>query len=103
MVGLGGITTELFRDVIYRPAPVSAAEAAAMLAELKAAPLLNGFRGADKTDVPALSQLISQVSVLAANSREQIAEIELNPVLVHPEGKGVTIVDALVVRKLAKD
>ena len=45
MVGLGGITTELFRDVVYRPAPVSAAEAAAMLAELKAAPLLNGFRG----------------------------------------------------------
>ena len=39
MVGLGGITTELFRDVIYRPAPVSAAEASAMLAELKAAPL----------------------------------------------------------------
>ena len=51
MVGLGGITTELFRDVIYRPAPVSAAEAAAMLAELKAAPLLNGFRGAAKADV----------------------------------------------------
>ncbi len=48
MVGLGGVTTELFRDVVYRPAPVSAAEAAAMLAELKAAPLLNGFRGAAK-------------------------------------------------------
>src|SRR6202044_1454708 len=99
MVGLGGITTELFRDVIYRPAPVSATEAAAMLAELKAAPLLNGFRGAAKTDVPALSQLISQISVLAANSRKQIGEIELNPVLVHPQGQGVTIVDALVVRK----
>jgi acetate---CoA ligase (ADP-forming) len=99
MVGLGGITTELFRDVIYRPAPVSAAEAAAMLAELKAAPLLNGFRGAARADIPALSQLISQVSVLAAGLREQISEIEVNPVLVHPEGQGVTIVDALVVRK----
>ena len=66
MVGLGGITTELFRDVIYRPAPVSAAEASAMLAELKAAPLLNGFRGAAKADVTALSGLIAQVSVLAA-------------------------------------
>ena len=51
MVGLGGITTELFRDVVYRPAPVGAAEAAAMLAELKAAPLLNGFRGAAKADI----------------------------------------------------
>ena len=99
MVGLGGITTELFRDVIYRPAPVSATEASAMLAELKAAPLLSGFRGAAKTDIPALSKLISQISVLSANARGEIAEIELNPVLVHPEGHGVTIVDALVVRK----
>jgi acetate---CoA ligase (ADP-forming) len=99
MVGLGGITTELFRDVIYRPAPVSATEASAMLAELKAAPLLSGFRGAAKTDIPALSKLISQISVLAAQARGEIAEIELNPVLVHPEGQGVTIVDALVVRK----
>jgi acetyltransferase len=97
MVGFGGITTELFRDVIYRPAPVSAAEAAAMLAELKAAPLLNGFRGAAKADIPALAKLISQVSLLAADFRSQISEIEINPVLVHPEGRGVTIVDALVV------
>jgi acetyltransferase len=99
MVGLGGITTELFRDVIYRPAPVSAEEAAAMLAELKAAPLLNGFRGAAKADIAALSQLISQISALAAGSRDHISEIEINPVLVHPEGQGVTIVDALVVPK----
>jgi acetyltransferase len=99
MVGLGGITTELFRDVIYRPAPVSAAEATAMLGELKAAPLLSGFRGAPKTDIAALAQLIAQISRLAAQCRAQIAEIELNPVLVHPQGHGVTIVDALVVRK----
>jgi len=99
MVGLGGVTTELFRDVVYRPAPVSTVEAGAMLAELKAAPLLNGFRGAAQADVPALSQLIAQVSVLAAQQAREISEIELNPVLVHPEGQGVTIVDALVVRK----
>jgi acetyltransferase len=99
MVGLGGITTELFKDVIYRPAPVSAAEASAMLAELKAAPLLNGFRGAAKTDIPALSQLIAQISMLAAQFHAQISEIEINPVLAHPQGQGATIVDALVVRK----
>jgi len=97
MVGLGGITTELFRDVIYRPAPVSAAEATAMLAELKAAPLLSGFRGVAKADIAALSKLIAQVSTLAADFNNQISEIEINPVLVHPEGQGVTIVDALVV------
>jgi acetate---CoA ligase (ADP-forming) len=99
MVGFGGITTELFRDVIYRPAPVSVPEASAMLAELKATPLLNGFRGAAKADIGALSQLISQVSVLAAAQRDHISEVEINPVLVHPEGQGVTIVDALVVPK----
>jgi acyl-CoA synthetase (NDP forming) len=99
MVGLGGITTELFKDVIYRPAPVSAAEASAMLAELKAAPLLNGFRGTAKTDIPALSQLIAQISMLAAQFVNEISEIEINPVLVHPQGQGATIVDALVVRK----
>lgn len=97
MVGLGGVTTELFRDVIYRPAPVSAEEAEAMLGELKAAPLLRGFRGAAKADVAALSTLIANVSTLAARLRESVSEIELNPVLVHPEGQGVTIVDALVV------
>ena len=100
MVGLGGITTELFRDVIYRPAPVSAEEASAMLGALKAAPLLKGFRGAAKADVPALSRLISEVSVLAAQQAKDISEIEINPVLVLPEGQGVTIVDALVVPKI---
>lgn len=96
MVGLGGITTELFRDVIYRPAPVSTEEASAMLGALKAAPLLNGFRGAVKADVAALSRLISEVSVLAAQHADEISEIETNPVFVHAEGQGVTIVDALV-------
>src|SRR6185437_3683890 len=99
MIGLGGITTELFRDVIYRPAPVSAEEASSMLGGLKAAPLLRGFRGSAKADVAVLSRLISQLSVFAASARSDIAEIELNPVLVHPEGQGVTIVDALVVPK----
>src|SRR5260370_11747223 len=99
MVGFGGVTTELFRDVIYRPAPVSALEGSAMLADLKAAPLLNGFRGAATADIPALAELISQISVLAAAYRDHISEIEINPVLLHPEGQVVTIVDSLVRRE----
>src|SRR5437868_7768446 len=99
MVGFGGITTELFRDVVYRPAPVSAVEAESMLSQLKAAPLLRGFRGAARADVASLCHLIEQVSLLAARLRNEVAEIELNPVLVHPQGQGVTIVDALVVPK----
>jgi len=61
--------------------------------------LLKGFRGAAKADIAALSRLIAQVSWLAARLRDQVSEIELNPVLLHAEGQGVTIVDALVVRK----
>jgi succinyl-CoA synthetase beta subunit len=99
MVGLGGVTTELFKDVVYRPAPVSAQEASDMLLALKSAPLLDGFRGAAKADVPAVAALIAQVSQLAAHLQGEVAEIELNPVLVHPVGEGVTIVDALVVRR----
>ena len=100
MVGLGGVTTELFKDVVYRPAPVNGQEAKEMLNALKGAPLLNGFRGAAKADVLAASTLITQVSELAAQLKGEVAEIELNPVLVHPAGEGVTIVDALVVRKI---
>ncbi|UZE49143.1 acetate--CoA ligase family protein [Rhodopseudomonas sp. P2A-2r] len=99
MVGLGGVTAELFRDVVYRPAPVGPAEAMSMLRELKAAALLDGFRGAPKADVPALAALIAQLSQIAADAKDEIAEIEINPVLVHALGDGVTIVDALVVPK----
>jgi acetyltransferase len=99
MVGLGGVATELFHDVIYRPAPVSEAEAAAMLRELKSAPLLQGFRGAPVADMSALSSLIARLSLIA--DALDVDEIELNPVIVHPEGQGVTIADALVVRKRA--
>lgn len=97
MVGFGGVTTELFKDVVYRPAPVGVEEAVTMLNELRAAPLLHGFRGTPKADVGALASLIVQVSHLAALHGGEIAEIEINPVLVHPEGEGTTIVDALVV------
>jgi hypothetical protein len=70
-----------------------------MLNALKGAPLLNGFRGAPQADVSAAAALIAQISQLAAHLQSEVAEIELNPVLVHPVGEGVTIVDALVVRK----
>ncbi|WP_024575477.1 MULTISPECIES: acetate--CoA ligase family protein [unclassified Afipia] len=101
MTGLGGIATELFRDVVYRPAPVSEAEAAAMVAELKSAALLDGFRGAAKADKDALIKLIARISLLAAELKDSVSEIEINPARVHEEGKGVTIVDALIAGKAA--
>jgi len=97
MVGAGGSMTELFHDTASRLAPVSGAEALAMLRELRSAPLLEGFRGTPKADVTALARLISQVSRLAAGGRDRIAEFELNPVIVHPAGEGCSIADALLV------
>jgi acyl-CoA synthetase (NDP forming) len=96
MVGLGGVTTELFKDTAYRLAPIDAAEASAMLRSLRGAPLLEGFRGAAKADIAALADLIAEVSQLAAANPE-IAELELNPVIVHPAGRGCTIADALLI------
>lgn len=101
MTGLGGIATELFKDVVYRPAPVDEAEAAAMIAELKSAALLDGFRGAVKADKAALAKLIARISLLAVELKDRVSEIEINPVLVHQEGKGVTIVDALIAGRTA--
>lgn len=96
MVGLGGIATELFKDVVYRPAPVDEAEAMAMIGELKSAALLNGFRGAPKVDTAALAALIVRISQLAAGLKDRVSEIEINPVRVHETGAGITIVDALI-------
>lgn len=96
MVGAGGVEAELFKDTSYRPAPVDAEEAWAMLGELRSLPLLEGWRGAGRTDIDALCRLVEQVSVFAAVFRDRVREIELNPVLVHPQGRGCTLVDALL-------
>jgi acetate---CoA ligase (ADP-forming) len=96
MVGAGGVMTELLRDAVYRLAPVDPAEARAMLSELRAAPLLEGFRGAPAADIEALAQLIAQVSAFAAAHRDRLQEIDLNPVIVHRRGEGCTVADALI-------
>ncbi|HKM61852.1 MAG TPA: acetate--CoA ligase family protein [Acidisphaera sp.] len=94
-LGAGGTEAELFRDVAHRLAPVDEQEAHDMLAELRAAPLLHGWRGAPAADVAALTRLVALVSQLGA--AEQVAELELNPVIVHAAGQGCTIADALIV------
>jgi len=95
MAGLGGIFIEVFKDRAIRLAPVTGAEAADMVAELKAYPLLQGFRGREAADIEALEEVICRVSALLAATPE-IAELDLNPVIVHPAGKGVSLVDARI-------
>ncbi|MGE0724958.1 MAG: acetate--CoA ligase family protein [Alphaproteobacteria bacterium] len=95
-VGLGGVMVELMRDVAMAPAPLDRAGALALIGRLRGAALLDGWRGTPAADRDALADLIARLSVLALDHAGRIAEIELNPVLVHPAGAGVSVVDALV-------
>jgi acyl-CoA synthetase (NDP forming) len=97
VVGLGGIFTELLKDVAIRPAPVSADEARAMVESLRGAAILGGFRGAPAADIAALAGLVADVSLLAIREAGWLAEADLNPVLVLEKGRGVRVVDALMV------
>ena len=98
MVGLGGIHVEVLKDVAFAPVPLSADEALALIGELNGAPLLDGVRGARPADKQALAALMVALSRFAADHADQIAEIDLNPVIVHPEGEGLSVVDALIVK-----
>ena len=95
MAGLGGIYVEIFKDTAIRLAPVTTLEAAGMLKELKIYPLLQGARGKGRLDMDALVDVICRVSFLMATESD-ISEMDLNPVIVHSEGQGVSMVDARV-------
>jgi acetyltransferase len=96
-VGLGGIYVEILKDVAFRLPPVSKAGAKAMLASLRAYPLLAGARGAEASDVGVLADCIERISWLAVDLRDRIAELDINPLRVLPRGRGARVVDALVV------
>jgi acyl-CoA synthetase (NDP forming) len=95
MVGLGGIHIEVLKDVVFRKAPVTDAEADRMLQELKSRAVLEGVRGRGPVDRRALTRMISAVSRFGAAAGERLVELDLNPVLCGPEG--VAAVDWLMV------
>lgn len=97
--GLGGIFTELMKDVTHRFAPFDAESAREMIAEIKGAALLNGYRGSPALDVAALADALARLSLLVADHADRIAEIDINPLFVREAGKGVVAADALIVLK----
>jgi acetate---CoA ligase (ADP-forming) len=99
MVGLGGVAVELFGDVVHAPAPLSVPEAAALIGRLKSAKLLQGFRGAPAVDVNPAAELIATLSQVAIANKDRIQEMEFNPIILHGDGTGVSVADALVVLK----
>jgi acyl-CoA synthetase (NDP forming) len=94
MFGLGGTLVEVLKDVAFRIVPVTGKDAAEMIAEIRGARILQGVRGGKPADVAALRQLLVQVSGLAMRQPE-IAEMDLNPVIVYENG--LLIVDARIV------
>ncbi len=96
MLGLGGIHVEVLGDTVFEPVPLGPVEAAAMIRRLRAVRLLDGVRGALPADIAALADLLVKTSRLLEAAGGTVSELEFNPVLVHPAGQGVTVVDALV-------
>jgi acyl-CoA synthetase (NDP forming) len=93
VVGAGGILVELVRDVACRLLPVGPPDARAMIAELKVAKLLAGFRGQPVADLDALVTAICGLSDFYLDHRHLLSDLELNPLMVLPQGKGVRAVD----------
>jgi acyl-CoA synthetase (NDP forming) len=97
MVGLGGVLIEVLGDVTFRVPPFSKADALAMIGELQGAPVLNGMRGRPPADVKALADVIMKVQRLAVDLSGEVAELDINPLVVRPKGGGAVALDALVV------
>ncbi len=96
MFGLGGIFVEVFKDISFRLAPVSMGEAQRMIGGIKGLALLKGFRGRPEADIGRLEQLIVSVSDLAFDL-PCISEMDINPLIVYPKGKGATAADCRMV------
>lgn len=95
VVGLGGILVEVLKDTALSPAPVTPLEAEGLLRQLKGVKLLEGFRGMPAVNIQRLAQVISDVSRFAADHRDVVAELDVNPLIC--AGDRITAVDALIV------
>jgi len=97
MFGLGGVFTEVMKDVSFRRAPFGPETAREMIAEVKGAAVLKGARGQPPADLDALAGAVSRLSLFAAALSEELESVEMNPVRALP--KGCLALDALIVRK----
>jgi acyl-CoA synthetase (NDP forming) len=97
LLGAGGVTTELYKDVAIRLLPLNRESANSMIDEITYSALLKGFRGRPKADIEALMDTILSFASMAETLGGRLKEAEINPVFVLPEGQGVRAGDALIV------
>jgi acetyltransferase len=96
MFGLGGIFVELFKDVVFRLAPIGRNNAVRMIKSIRSFPMLDGFRGKSKRDIAALQKMLVSLSDMVMDNPE-IVELDINPLIVHEEGKGATVADLRII------
>jgi acetate---CoA ligase (ADP-forming) len=99
VLGLGGVFVEILKDIALRVPPISAAEAGRALESLKGCAVFSGVRGAPPADIDALAEMAARLSWLAYDLANDIAEMDLNPVVVLRAGQGAFAVDALLVTR----
>ena len=99
VMGLGGVFVEILADVAIRIPPISANEARRALESLKGQKVFSGVRGALPADLDTLAETAARLSWLAYDLGDDIAEMDLNPVVVLPKGQGAFAVDALLVMR----
>ena len=97
LFGSGGVMVEVYNNVALRRCPITRSEAQAMIAEVKGARLLQGFRRRPAADLEALEDTLVRVSYLAMHLEGNLTELDINPLIVLPSGQGVKAVDGLVV------
>jgi acetate---CoA ligase (ADP-forming) len=98
MFGLGGIYVEVFADVVFRLAPIDRNEARRMIHEIKGTKLFEGFRGRPKADLEAIEKALVRLSGMVMNHPE-IREMDINPLMIHEQGKGATVADCRIILK----
>ena len=96
MFGMGGIFVEIFKDVVFRIAPVGRNNAKRMVRSVKVFPMLSGYRNTAKSDVEVLQKFIVSLSDLVLDNPE-IRELDINPLLIHEKGKGATVADVRII------
>ena len=99
--GMGGIWVEVLKDAAFRLPPIRVSDVAEMIAELRTAPLLGGYRGGPVVVPKRLAGVLQPLAAFATDMREHVEAIDLNPLIVSADGT-ITVVDALVILKPAE-